>query len=184
MPLCPTSTYDITEFEGECERLIFRVTRKLAKKIKVVPTDALPPHVSPLLDWTANLFMVSRWQCILLTNSRCLYSVVLPGKGVSNEKRFVETSTKALYEYMVLDGCENIFNANIASHIGTATFCKASDRRVLGSMNDFAYHTRVYLLEMGLPGPFVNARLNDMPMSMLDTRYPKAALLTLASHPK
>jgi len=164
--------------------LIFRVTQKLAKKLKIVPSAALPPHESPFLDWTANLFMVSRWQCILLTNSCCLYSVVLPGKGVSNEKAFVETSTNALYEYMVLDGCEYIFNTHIASHIGTATICKTSDRRVLGSMNDFAYHTRVYLLEMGLPGPLVNARLNDMPMSVLDTRYPKVALLTLASQSK
>jgi len=155
------------------------VTRKLAKKLKIVPSAALPPHESPLLDWTANLFMVSRWQCTLLTNSHCLYSVVLPGKGVSNENTFVKTSTKALYEYMALDGCENIFSTHIASHIGAATFCKASDRRVLGSMNDFAYHTRVYLLEMGLPGPLVNARLNDMPMSMLEFKDPKEALLSL-----
>ena len=84
---------------------------------------------------------------------------MLPGKGVSNEKAFVETSTKALYEYMVLDGCENIFNTHVASHIGIATFCKASERRVLGSMN-------------------------DMPMSMLEGVYPSKALLTLASLPK
>lgn len=164
--------------------MIFRVTQKLAKKIKVVPATALPPHDNPFLDWTANLFMVSRWQCILLTNSRCLYSIVLPGKGVSKKQAFIETSTKALYEYMALDGCENIFNTHIALHIGAATFCKASDRRVLGSMNDFAYHTRVYLLEMGLSRSLVNARLNDMPMSMLERVYPRKALLTLASQPK
>ncbi len=164
--------------------MIFRVTQKLAKKIKVTPETAPPPHENPFLDWTANLIMVSRWQCILLTNSHCLYSVVLPGKGVSNKKAFVGASTKALYEYMALDGCENIFNAHIASDVRTATFCKASDRRVLGSMNDFAFHTRVYLLEMGLPVQLVNARLNDMPMSMLERTYPKKALLALASHPK
>jgi len=175
---------DFAGNEGEPERLIFRITQKLAKKIKADPVPAMPPHDNPFLDWTANLFMVSRWQCILLTNSCSLYSVVFAGKGVSSEKTFVEASTKALYEYMVLDGCENIFNAHIASHAGTATFCKASDRRVLGSINDFALHTRVYLLEMGLPGPLVNARLNDMPMSMLERTYPKKALLALVSQPK
>jgi len=164
--------------------LIFRVTQKLAKKLKIAPDTALPPYDNPFLDWTANLIMVSHWQCILLTNSHCLYSVVLPGKGVSNEKAFVETSMKALYEYMMLDGCGNIFNNHISSHVGTTSFCKASDRRVLGSMNDFAFHTRAYLLEMGLPGPLVNARLNDMPMSMLERTYPKKALLTLASQPR
>ncbi len=160
--------------------MIFRVTQKLAKKIKIVPDAALPPHENPFLDWTANLIMVSRWQCILLTNSSCLYSVALPGKGVSNEKAFVEASTGALKEYMAIDGCENIFNGHMASHVGTATLCKASDRRVLGSMNDLAYHTRVYLLEAGLPVSLVNARLNDMPMSVLERTYPRRALLALA----
>lgn len=30
--------------------MIFRITQKLAKKIKVVPVAALPPHDNPLLD--------------------------------------------------------------------------------------------------------------------------------------
>ena len=92
--------------------------RALPKDIHLLYTQSILPsentgHNNPILDWTANLFMASRWQYILLTNSRCLYSIVLPGKVISNEQAFVEMSTKALYEYMALDGCENIFNAHI-----------------------------------------------------------------------
>ncbi len=73
-----------------------------------MPAASLPPHDNPLVDWTANLFTVSRWQCILLTNSQSLYSVVLPGKGVPNEWAFVEQSMRALRDNMVLSSrCGN-----------------------------------------------------------------------------
>ena len=68
--------------------MIIRITQKLGRKIKVVPIAALPPHDNPILDWTVNLFMVSRWQCIILANSASFYSVVFPGKSVPNEQAF------------------------------------------------------------------------------------------------
>ncbi|MCX6831038.1 MAG: hypothetical protein NT028_02765 [candidate division Zixibacteria bacterium] len=164
--------------------MIFRVTQKLAKKIKVVPTTSFQPHDNPFLDWTAHLFMVSRRQCIMLTNSRCLYSIVLTGKGITSEKSFVEQGLKDLRDYMVLDGTAYIFDVNLEPQVDSVTFCKAGDRRVLGSMNDFIYQTKRYLLEMGLPVPLVNMRLNEMPMSMLEYRHPKMALLAFAGQLK
>lgn len=164
--------------------MIFRVTQKLAKKIKVVPATSLAPHDNPFLDWTVHLFMVSRWQCIMLTNSKCLYSVVMAGKGVSSKKSLVEQGLKALREYMALDGTGYLFEPHAEPHVDSVTFCKTGDRRVLGSMNDLIHNAKVYLLEMGLPMPLVNMRLNEMPMSVLDFRNPKEALLALADQPK
>jgi len=164
--------------------VIFRVTQKLAKKIKVAPLAALPPSKSPFLDWTANLFMVSRWQCIMLTNSCSLYSVVLAGKGITNEKSFADKSLKCLHEYMLLDSTLNLFVAHIAPHMGSATFCKASDRRVLGSINELIFQVRCYLLETELPLPLVNMRLNETPMSMIEQHNPKLAFLALDAQPK
>ena len=40
--------------------LIFRVTQKLATKLKIAPTTALPRADDPLTDWTANLFVADR----------------------------------------------------------------------------------------------------------------------------
>lgn len=159
--------------------MIYRVTQKLAKKIKVLPATSLPPHENAFLDWTANLFMVSRWQCIMLTNSRCLYSVVMAGKGVVSEESFVKQGLEELRDYMALDGMAYLFGAHIAPHVDSATLCKAGDRRILGSMNDLIYQAKRYMLEVDLPLPLVNMRLNEMLLSVLEYRHPKEALLAL-----
>lgn len=159
--------------------MIFRLTQKLATKIKVVPVAPLPPHEDPFLDWTAHLIMVSRWQCILFTNSRCFYSIVMAGKSVANEKAFVEKGLSALREYMALDGCANLFDAHIAPNTSSIRICKASDRCVLGSMNDLIYQVKGCLLEAGLPLQLVNVRLNETPLSMLKHHNPKLSLLAL-----
>jgi len=159
--------------------VLVRLTQKLAKKIKVVPATAMPLHDNPFLDWTAHLFMVSRWQCIMLTNSRSLYSIVMPGAGITSKESFFQFSLKWLHQYMVTDNTAHLFDAHITPDIDTVTFCKAGDRRVLGSVNDLIYHARLGLLESGYPPTMVMSRLNDMPMSMLKMCRPRGALLAL-----
>jgi hypothetical protein len=151
--------------------MILRLTQKLAKKIKAVPAAALPPHDNPLLDWTANLFMVLRWQCIILTNSASLYSVVFPGKGIPDEQAFVEQSMKALDDCLMRDGFISLFETRIVPVIDSVSFCKACDRSVLASMNQLVYQAQCDLLEMGHALPLVNRRLNRIPMSKLKYRY-------------
>lgn len=168
------------KFEGVIGRLIFRVTQKLAEKIKVVPALALPSHDNPFLDWTANLFMVSRWQCIILTNSASLYSVVFPGKGVPDERAFVEQSMKALRDNMALDGILEIFDTKIATALDVTSFCKTSDRRVLGSMNELIFQSKVDFLHMGRPLELVNHDVNRTLLSVLKERYPIEAFIALA----
>lgn len=160
--------------------MIFRITQRLARKIKDTPAAAVPPYENPFLDWTANLFMVSRWQCILLTNSKSLYSVVLPGKGVPNEKALVEGGMKALRENMMLDGIVTIFDTEIAPFLQSISFCKAGDRSVLASMNQLVYQARCDLMEIGHPLPLVNHRLNRTIMLGLKHHYPVEEFAALA----
>jgi len=161
--------------------LIFRITKKLAKKIKAEPAPAMPPHDNPFLDWTANLFMVSRWQCIILTNSASLYSVVFPGKGVPNKQAFVEESIKALRENIALDGIMHIFDTKIASALDSVSFCKTGDRRVLGSMNELVFQAKVDFLHMGRSLQLVNHGLNRTLLSPLKGQYPIEAFVVLDS---
>jgi len=169
-----------SKFIQRIGHMIFRITQKLAKKIKVVLPAAMPPHDNPFLDWTANLFMVSRWQCILLTNSHCLYSVVMLGKGVSNEQVFVKQSMTVLRDYMASDGLLRLYDAHIAPYADQATCCKAGNRRVLGSMNDLIFQAKCYFLEMCLPIELVSMRLNETPLSMLEHHNSKLSLQALA----
>ena len=159
--------------------IILRLTQKLAKKLKVSPVAALPPHDNPLLDWTANLFMVSRWQCIILTNSASLYSVVFPGKGVPNERALVEQGMKALDDCLTRDGIVGLYDFDIAPAVDSISFCKAGDKSVLASMNQLVFQVKCDLLEMGHPLPLVNRRLNRIPMSKLKWRYSFDELIAL-----
>ncbi len=161
--------------------MIIRITQKLAKKIKVTLVGALPPHDNPLLDWTANLFMVSRWQCIILTNSASLYSVVFTGKGVPNEQAFVEQGMKTLRENLALDGIMDIFDTMIAPALDSVNFCKTSDRRVMGSMNELVFQAKVDFLHMGRPLQLVNHGLNRTLLSPLKGQYPIEAFVALAN---
>ncbi len=115
----------------------------------------------------------------MLTNSRSLYTVIMPGKGITSEGFFAKATLKYLYEYMVLDNTAYLFDAHFAPHIDTVTFCKAGDRRVLGSMNDLIYHAKVYILDGQLSATIANKRLNEMPMSMIEMGRPRESLLAL-----
>ncbi|NMC43131.1 MAG: hypothetical protein GYA46_04360 [candidate division Zixibacteria bacterium] len=166
------------------DAMIFRITQRLARKIKVTPAAAVPPHENPFLDWTANLFMVSRWQCILLTNTKTLYSAVLPGKGVPNERALVECGMKALRDNMMLDGIANIFDMAIAPDLESVSLCKAGDRSVLASMNQLIYQVKCDLMEIGHPLPLVNHRLNRTIMSKLKYHFPVEEFSALANRPR
>jgi len=63
--------------------MILRVTAKLGKKIKSIPTETLPLDADPFADWSAHLFTAERRQYILLANTTSLYTVVMPGRGGS-----------------------------------------------------------------------------------------------------
>jgi len=159
--------------------MICRITQKLAKKIKIVPAAALPPHDNPLLDWTANLFMVSRWQFIILTNSASLYSVVFPGKGVPNKHAFVEQGMKALDDCLNRDGIMGLYDLNIAPAVDSVDYCKAGNKSILASMNQLVFQVKCDLMEIGHPLPVVNQRLNRIPMSKLRYHYAIDELLAL-----
>ena len=70
--------------------MIFRISTKLGKKIHVTPDKMLPVDPNPFADWSANLFDVGRSQYVLITNTISLYSVVMPGRGLRNNRLFLE----------------------------------------------------------------------------------------------
>jgi hypothetical protein len=63
--------------------MIFRLSQKLATKIKEVTLPALPLDDNPFADWSAQLFVADRTQYVLLSNTQSLYSTVIYGKGIT-----------------------------------------------------------------------------------------------------
>jgi len=159
--------------------MIFRLSHKLAKKIKEAPTDSLPPDSNPLADWSGHVFTGDRTQYILLTNTASLYSVVMSGRGITDDNEFLNRSLDGIREFMVEDGLEFFYQKFISPASGTVEFSKALNRSVTGSMNDMIYHATMWLVEVGLSTFETSLKLNEIPMSPLGYQDPRTALKAL-----
>lgn len=153
--------------------LIFRLTQKLATKLKIAPTTALPHADDPLTDWTANLFVADRSQYIIVTNSATLYSVIFPGRGITKPEHFIERAYETLVRQMIKDGCGALFNERIIPAGNEVVFSKTGDRKVMGSINDLVRCAKAHI-EYGEDTPEeTTAKLIETPMGALKYAYPR-----------
>jgi hypothetical protein len=147
--------------------MIFRLSQKLAAKIKEGTLPALPLDGNPYTDWSAQLFAADRTQYILLTNTKSLYSTVIYAKGITNDGNFIERALSGLREFMESDGQQFSYHRFIVPATGSVHFAKALNRSVTGSMNDMIGHATYWLTERELSPFDVGFRLNEIPMSAL-----------------
>lgn len=128
--------------------MIFRLSQMLNARIKGGTLATLPPDENPFADWSAGLFQVGRSPHVLVTNTKSLYSTVLPGKGVTDEATFVGRVSSGIRELLEANGHRGVYERSVAPLLGTVRFAKALNRSVTGSMNDLAKQA-AFLLEAG-----------------------------------
>lgn len=145
--------------------MILRLSQKLNSKIKAGELQTLPLDKNPFADWSAHLFVVNRIQYILLSNTKSLYSMVLMGKGITNDNLFVEQALNGLREFMVADGLDFVYDKLIAPQTGKVQFAKALNRSVTGSMTELIKMVEDTLTD-GDVSPFrMGFQLNDTLLS-------------------
>jgi hypothetical protein len=155
--------------------MIFRLSTKLATKIKVAPKVCIPLDANPFADWSAHLFTADRARYIIITNTSSLYSMVMHGRGISDDSGFLDAALTHMREFLPSDGNEFIFRRFIAPASGEVWFSKALSKAITGSMNDLVFHAKVHLIRYNVPPGEIFWTLNDMPMSYLDYKSPRAA---------
>lgn len=159
--------------------MIYRLSQKLAKKIKVEPTIHAPLADNPFLDWTAHIFSAARTQYIMVTNTPSLLSMICYGKEVTDDNLFILRTLSMMKEYLSDDPFTFFFHRIISPHTNRVLFSKSSDRRVIGSMNELIDNAKTHLAEQGL-SPFETAqRINSMPMSYLENNTPERSFIRL-----
>lgn len=159
--------------------MIFRLSQKLAKKLKVGSLKPAPADPNPFADWSGHIFTADRNQYLLLTNTPSLYSTVIYGRGVSNDSQFLDCALSSIREFMVADRQEFIFRRFIAPASGTVRFASALNRSVTGSMNDLVDEAKTRLIEDDLSPFDLSFILNAMPMSYLDYKVSRQAFRAL-----
>lgn len=159
--------------------MIFRLSQKLAKKLKIPVPRPAPADPNPFADWSGHLFTADRTQYLILTNTPSLYSTVIYGRGISNDGQFLDRALVAISEFMVADGHEFTFRRFVAPTAATVRFASALNRSVTGSMNDLVNAAQIWLTEGDLSPFDASYKLNDMPMSYLDYKVPREAFKSL-----
>jgi len=107
--------------------MIFRLSQKLATKLKEGTLPSLPLDENSYTDWSAHLFTADRTQYIIVANTKSLYSVVMYGKGITDGDLFIARALSCLREFMEDDGQAFVYQRFIAPATGTVDWKRPID---------------------------------------------------------
>jgi len=151
--------------------IIFRCTQKLLTELHFNKQNLKDPGEGFLGSWFANLFRIERRKCVLFTNDRTLYSVLLYGLKKPDFDALGQRFTSGLLANLKNDGFPPEQVASIGMTCQKVSWGVTNNRRVLGSMNDMILTTKymvaVYRQPIEQEIAQLNHELNRTPMSML-----------------
>ncbi|HJT34607.1 MAG TPA: hypothetical protein VJ783_21435 [Pirellulales bacterium] len=163
--------------------MIYRLSKKLADKIKRAPSVCVPPGGNPYLDWSAHVFTAQRVQYILLTNTASLFSTIVPARGITNSHCFIDAARAAIGQLLTSSGQAFVLEKLVVPASDEVYFSTALNRSVIGSMNDLIFHAKFHLAERRR-SPFDAAgMLNQLPMASLGYLKPCEAFRRLSPAP-
>lgn len=113
-----------------------RPTKKLRARVPAFVDTETGPATTRLGDWYANLLVHHRKQVVLFVSERTLLPVVVAAAPVATLTSRFQVGLGALLLTL------GIADAEVAAELremGSHAVGKTSNRRVLGSMNDFAW---------------------------------------------
>ena len=123
-----------------------------------------PASTGALGDWYVHLVRFGRSEFAIATSERCLLTLLLPARELRTTLLpKLHASLRSLLER--LDVPQECVNREISA-MQPVSFARASNRRVLGSMNDFAFQASHYLTH-GDDLPTIAERLAHTPMSAI-----------------
>ncbi|MDW7761623.1 MAG: hypothetical protein SCM96_13445 [Acidobacteriota bacterium] len=159
--------------------MILRLSAKLSKKIGVTPTESLPMPDNPFLDWSGQVFRANRVEYIIVTNTASLFSLLFIGRGVTTPEKYEEALVREFGGYLARCDEISVYSKYLASYKKNATYSKALNQSVTGSINDLIFSARFALELRGMTTWEASDYINEMPMSFLKMKSPETAFQTL-----
>jgi len=138
--------------------MVLRCTQRLAKRCKLQLAEDPPASTNTLGDWYANALNVGHQRLVLCLSERTLLPVILPARKEEFPGRFFH------YLEAVLIALEIPPDALATEVVASQEieFARTANRELLGSLNDFVYHARVYISRGESPVE-ANLHLTEMP---------------------
>lgn len=149
--------------------MILRLSQRLNKKIKAGKLRDTPLDENPFADWSCHLFTAGRTQYIILTNTKSLYSCVMYGKGITDDKRLINGALSTIREFMEDDGHASAYERFIIPSSRTTVSGKALSRSVTGSITELIKFAQPWLVEDDISPHSLGFKLNGILLSPLGT---------------
>ena len=159
--------------------MVFKFTKKLRDRmgkelIPLFPMQTVESDNSILGCWDANLVVVMRKRYILFVNEKTLLTIFIP---LVPKKSVIERFRNSLFNELLRLG---VPEENVIIELDNYNTCNLStktDRSVLGSINDLAWHYKTKLIrQFGETGEIdlLNAQilLNNIPHVKREKSFP------------
>jgi len=154
---------------------VIRCTQKLLRELKQEPTNVVPMN-HLLGSWHANLLIIERHKCVLVTNDSTLYTIFIPCLTKPDFQVFSILFGQHLFKNLLNeDFSQKQIEAVLDEH-RDIQYGKTNNRRVLGSMNDLAFQLKCHIkMDGGIKAtniPELNYNLNRTILSLIDYQHP------------
>ena len=157
---------------------LLRCTAKLIKEVGLKPSDLWldEPNFSFLGQWHANLIYIDRRKSVLFVNDRTLFNFILPDVNRAQIRVLPELFLSGLSGVISAEEFPEDVKRRIFEEYDEIALAKSSDRSVLGSANDLAYHYKLHIMNSGGTHswrvPEIIRQLNRMPLQAIKFKFP------------
>lgn len=145
--------------------MTLRCTQRVRDRLhlpKALPEP--PPSSGRLGDWYVHLVRFGRPECAIATSERSLLTVLFPSRELRTT--LAPNLRAAVASLLEVLGVSSEAIARELAAMEPVAFGRATNRHVLGSMNDFAFQASVHLAH-GEDLPTLARRLAETPMSAI-----------------
>lgn len=149
-------------------------TKKLEKFVKKLVKKEGERNSSILGDWNASVFYIDRKKCLIFTNKKTKYNVILPDVKAADLINLDELFKNTFYSQLVYDGIRSSFDY-IASLTGKLVFRPTdNDRSTTGFQNqrlsNFDYWKVQYGSLENMPMKELTGRINNYPIHIGESK--------------
>ena len=157
---------------------LIRCTGKLLRELGLKGKDPKPeePRFSFFVQWHANLIYINRHKTVLFVNDRTLFNFKIAGISRAQIRDLSNQFREMLACILSAEGLPDAVKERILAEYAEVDVGKSSDRSVLGSSNELAFHYTHRILNAGgihsWRIPQIIKELNRMPMQAIPGKFP------------
>jgi len=139
-----------------------QLTKNLSDVLKPTLVDSASLERSEKGDYHCNLLKFGRYNSVLITNDKTLYSFFLFGLKAIDFKHFEEVVRESVFKLLIESGLTQKEFEKILDCMETFNYSKTSNKSVIATMTDMKHHIG-YWLQSGDDIYKINRSLNKIP---------------------